>query len=92
MVRLTIRPAAGFTGTDTFTYRATDGTLTSATTTDTISVNPPTIVAKADTYTATAGSTLFIPVANGVLANDVDQVSGQTMTGKYLLVRPPTES
>ena len=73
-------PGSEFTGTDSFTYTATDGTLTSTAATVTITVSPPTVVAAADAYSATAGSTLFVPIATGVLANDVDQTGGQSLT------------
>jgi VCBS repeat-containing protein len=69
----TYTPAAGFTGTDSFTYQASDGTLTSAVTTVSIAVNapnqPPT--ATADTYNINEGTPLTV-TGSGVLANDSD--------------------
>lgn len=62
-------PEAGFKGTDSFTYRASDGTLPSAPATVTISVGnqPPT--AADDAYSATSG----VPLSGAsVLANDSD--------------------
>ncbi len=75
-------PAAGFTGTVTFTYEAGDGTLRSAAATVTISVNavndPPT--AQADSYTTAEDTPLSVPAAAGVLANDTDPDGGTTLT------------
>ncbi|WP_254721922.1 beta strand repeat-containing protein [Kovacikia minuta] len=69
------QPNAGFSGPiDTFVYRASDGTLTSAPTTVTLSIKtsstPPT--ANPNTYSVNANNTLSIPVATGVLVNDTD--------------------
>ena len=66
----TYTPAAGYVGADSFTYRATDGASQSAPVTVTVNVGPGTPVAVADNYNATAGGTLSIPAASGVLAND----------------------
>ncbi|HEY2411242.1 MAG TPA: tandem-95 repeat protein [Pirellulaceae bacterium] len=68
----TYTPTTGFTGTDTFTYKSSDGTKQSAATTVTISVGsgPPTAVA--DAFSATEDTALAITAANGVLHNDVD--------------------
>ena len=77
---LTYIPTSGFTGTDTFTYQATDGTLTSTTATDTITVNPVTLTANSESYTAVAGQSLAVNAATGVLANDVDPVAGGTLS------------
>jgi subtilisin family serine protease len=67
----TYTPAAGYSGTDMFTYRASDGTLYSnlATVTITITNRPPT--SAADAYTTPQGETLTV-AAPGVLANDSD--------------------
>ena len=69
----TYTPAAGYTGADTFTYRASDGSLNSNTATVAITVtvvnNPP--VAGNDSYSTPRRTTLSVP-ANGVLANDSD--------------------
>lgn len=65
-------PPPNFTGTDTFTYRAFDGTDYSNYATVTITVQADTVpVAAADSYKTAAGSTLSVP-APGVLGNDTD--------------------
>ena len=83
----TYTPAAGFAGTDTFTYRANDGKTTSAATTVTITVEravpgnrAPT--AGADAYEAVAGQVLTVP-APGVLMNDAD-ADGEALTATDL--------
>ncbi len=63
-------PNTGFHGTDTFTYKANDGTGDSALATVTIKVNTAP-AAVAETYTVAQGATLTI-TAPGVLANDSD--------------------
>ncbi len=67
-------PAAGFTGTATFTYQADDGTARSVTTTVTITVSSvnDTPAAQADSYTTNEEQTLNVDASNGVLANDTD--------------------
>jgi hypothetical protein len=73
----------GFTGTDTFNYRANDG-VTSSTNTVTIIVtpdNPP--VANNDFYSTTINSTLNVP-GPGVLTNDTD-VDGNSLTAVLAL-------
>ena len=66
-------PTLNFTGTDTFTYKANDGTTDSNATTVTIGViaigNAP--LATNDFYTTSENTALAIP-AGGVLANDND--------------------
>jgi VCBS repeat-containing protein len=58
-------PNANYIGTDTFTYRAFDGTDFSATGTVTIAVTPRQITANNDIYTAITGSTITLtPTAN----------------------------
>ncbi|MDT0188006.1 LamG-like jellyroll fold domain-containing protein [Microbacterium sp. ARD31] len=79
----TYTPDAGFVGTDTFTYRASDGTASSAATTVTITVEeqlPTNVapVAAADAYDAVGGEPLVLP-APGVLANDTD-ADGNVLT------------
>ncbi|WP_246861947.1 LamG-like jellyroll fold domain-containing protein [Nocardioides sp. SYSU D00065] len=70
-------PDTGFTGTDTFTYRADDGTSSSAPTTVTITVEeqvtPPNRapVAVDDAFATVAGEPLSL-AAPGVLGNDTD--------------------
>ncbi len=70
----TYAPSAGFSGTDTFTYRASDGELTSAETTVTLNVDAvnDAPVAANDTYNVGNNGTLSIGAAAGVLANDTD--------------------
>lgn len=69
-----------FFGSDSFTYRANDGTSDSNLATVTISVNPvnDAPVAAADSYTVDQDSVLSI-AAQGVLSNDSD-VDGDTLT------------
>lgn len=81
----TYTPAAGFSGTDTFTYKADDGTATSAATTVTITVEeadqPPVNtapVAGDDAYSTVEDEPLTLP-APGVLANDTD-ADGNALT------------
>jgi PKD repeat protein/serine/threonine protein phosphatase PrpC len=80
-------PNAGFTGTDTFTYHASDGDLNSTPdATVTITVNPNTIpVAAAETYNTSLNTTLTV-AAPGVLGNDNDP-DGNPLTA--VLVTPP---
>ncbi|HAP75680.1 MAG TPA: hypothetical protein DCR14_06310, partial [Acidimicrobiaceae bacterium] len=70
-------PNDNFTGTDTFTYRATDGTLFSELATVTIEVTPvnDAPVANNDDYTVAQDDTLAVP-APGILDNDTDPDSG----------------
>ncbi|HTN23547.1 MAG TPA: Ig-like domain-containing protein, partial [Solirubrobacteraceae bacterium] len=72
----TYQPQAAFKGTDSFTYRASDGTAQSAPATVTISVGnqPPT--AADDAYDATSATTLE---GASVLANDSDP-NGDVLT------------
>jgi serine protease AprX len=69
-------PNAGFAGTDSFTYRAFDGSLYSNTATVSITVNPGVNsppVAKDDSATATMRKTTsYTPRLISVLANDSD--------------------
>jgi VCBS repeat-containing protein len=69
------RPNTNFNGTDTFTYRATDGGLTSALATVTLTITPvndrPTPGAAGDNYSVLEDQTLTVP-APGVLGNDSD--------------------
>src|SRR5207302_1820459 len=69
----TYTPTTGFTGADTFTYKASDGTIQSAAATVTITIassTPPTPTAAADTFSATEDTPLTVAVANSVLKND----------------------
>jgi VCBS repeat-containing protein len=69
----TYTPAANFNGNDSFTYRASDGTLTSSPATVTITVTPvnDSPVAAADAYSTAEDTALTVP-APGVLGNDSD--------------------
>jgi VCBS repeat-containing protein len=69
----TYTPAANFNGTDTFTYRASDGSAQSNLATVTITVNPVSDapVATNDAY-STAEDTPLTVAAPGVLGNDTD--------------------
>src|SRR5215207_3193852 len=66
-------PAADFAGSDSFTYRASDGTLTSnvATVTITVTAVNDTPAGVADAYTTAEDTVLTVP-ASGVLGNDSD--------------------
>lgn len=78
-------PSNGFTGTDTFTYRVSDGTAFSAPVTVTITVTaanrPP--VAVNDSYTADKGVALTV-AAPGILGNDSDPDNGDTITASLI--------
>ena len=64
-------PNAGFFGTDSFTYTATDGIAGSVPATVTLTVySVP--VAAADTYSTIQGQELDVATGNGVLANDTN--------------------
>lgn len=71
----TYTPDDGFSGDDTFTYRASDGRLASATTTVTITVGEKpngAPVAVGDAY-STEFETTYTAVVPGVLGNDTDE-------------------
>ena len=70
-------PDPGFTGTDTFTYSASDGTL-SGSATVTISISNVAPVATDDSASVSHDRTLNVP-APGVLANDTD-ANGDSLT------------
>lgn len=76
----TYTPAADYAGTDSFTYRATDGTLFSAPATVTLTVTQvnDAPIAQPDSYAGTEDVTLTV-AAPGVLGNDSD-VDGQPLT------------
>ncbi|MFV2069292.1 MAG: Ig-like domain-containing protein, partial [Pirellulales bacterium] len=67
-------PDSGFTGTDSFTYQASDGTLRSSTATVTLTVRDVNIapVAVADAYDVDEDDVLTVDATNGVLVNDPD--------------------
>jgi len=83
-------PTAGFTGTDSFTYQASDGTTDSGTATVTIDVQPPPNdppVAVDDSYSTARGTKLTVTATDGVLANDSD-ANGDHLTA--VLVSGPS--
>ena len=76
----TYTPPANYTGTASFTYRASDGTADSVTATVTINITGSTTanttpVAYSDSYSVNKNSTLNVGVNTGVLANDTDAES-----------------
>jgi ELWxxDGT repeat protein/VCBS repeat-containing protein len=82
------QPNSGFSGpTDTFVYRASDGTLNSAPTTVTLSIKTSSAAptANPNTYSVNANNTLNVIPATGVLANDTDpegdRLSASIVTG-----------
>ena len=82
-------PSLNFNGTDSFTYRVTDGALYSNAATVGVSVaavnDAPNTVN--DAYTTNYGVSINIPASTGVLANDSD-VEGATLTAS--LITGPT--
>jgi hypothetical protein len=68
----TYAPDPGYTGVDGFTYQASDGIATSATTSVTISVDPASPTAIDDSYATLHDTTLTVEATNGVLDNDSD--------------------
>ncbi|MGE0607853.1 MAG: tandem-95 repeat protein [Pirellulales bacterium] len=83
-------PSANFNGTDSFTYRANDGTANSNLATVTITVNNvnDAPVAGNDSYSVNEDNTLNVAAA-GVLANDTD-ADGDPLTA--ILVTGPTKA
>lgn len=86
----TYTPTIGFIGVDTFTYRASDGTLNSNLATVTINIQgttntPP--VANNDNYAFNEDSVFIATLGNGVLSNDTD-VNGNLLTA--VLVSGPS--
>src|SRR5204862_153770 len=70
----TYTPNATVNGSDTFTYRASDGTLTSNLATVTMTITPvnDAPAATADSYATAEDTPLTVMAATGVLANDTD--------------------
>ena len=70
----TYTPDPDFSGTDSFTYMANDGTVDSNVATVTITVTPvnDAPVARDDSYTLTESATLTVTAATSVLSNDTD--------------------
>lgn len=83
-------PAANFTGNVAFTYRATNGTQSSAPATVTITVRPvdDAPIAVNDSYVIQTTGTLVVNAANGVLVNDLDR-EGNILTA--ILESGPTQ-
>jgi VCBS repeat-containing protein len=83
----TYRSNASFDGSDSFTYKASDGSKKSTIATVTITglTNSPGFVAQPDSYTTPAGTVLTV-AAPGVLVNDLDP-DGESLTA--VLATPP---
>ena len=79
---LSYTPAAGYVGPEAFTYtmRDTAGLTSSATVTVTVSHVNHAPVATADSYSTNKGTALTVDAANGVLKNDTDPDTGDTLT------------
>jgi hypothetical protein len=85
-------PTAGFTGTDSFTYKVNDGSTDSGVATATITVDPLSNVAPVavnDSYATARRTKLTVSAANGVLANDGD-ADGDHLSA--ILVSGPSRS
>jgi len=68
-------PTTGYTGADSFTYRAGDGSLFSSPTVVALTVlnsSSPPVANNDTTYTIAANNPLTVPISLGVLANDTD--------------------
>ena len=81
------QPDADYSGTDTFSYRAFDGADSSDIAQVTLQVAGPenqAPIALADSYNAQSGIQLQIDAANGVLVNDTDANSGDTLTASLV--------
>ena len=74
-------PASDYSGSDLFSYQASDGGLSSPMTTVTLTVNaqPDAPAAAVDAYSVNEDDQLIVPVATGVLANDSD-ADGDALT------------
>ncbi|MEX2187866.1 MAG: Ig-like domain-containing protein [Pirellulales bacterium] len=81
----TYAPPSGFTGSVTFTYRASDGQLTSnaATVTITVTNTNQAPVAAANTYSTNENVTLTVNAGSGVLTNDTDG-DGDSLTAQLV--------
>lgn len=79
-------PNTGYSGPDSFTYRASDGALDDVASVN-LYVNPNVApVAAADRYTVDRNGQLVVSASNGVLANDSDpdNSSGGVLTARIL--------
>src|SRR5207248_10096770 len=72
------RSAAGYTGADSFTYKASDGQLDSNVATVSLTVSDDAPVAANDSYAVSKNNALTV-AAPGVLANDTD-ANGDALT------------
>jgi hypothetical protein len=83
--KVTYTPAAGFVGTDTFTYRTSDGSLTSAPTTVTVTVQPPTVLHVGDLDgSKTTQSTTWTAKATIRIHNAAEtSIAGVTVSGVW---------
>ena len=80
-------PAAGYLGSDSFTYKVHDATNSTDSNTATVSltvVDPNAPVAVADSYTVAENGSLTVLAASGVLHNDSDADSGDTLTAALI--------
>ncbi len=75
-------PDSGFSGTDSFTYRANDGILDSLGVVTINVVSPPT--AADDAYVVNEDEILTVPVLTGVLSNDTDNNSTADLSAVLL--------
>ena len=77
----TYTPGANYNGSDSFTYRANDGTVNSNIATVTITINPvnDAPVAVNNAYTTNEDTPLTVVLANSVLVNDTD-TEGNALT------------
>lgn len=78
-------PTSGTSGTDTFVYKASDGSAFSANTTVTLTIDRvnTTPTAIADTYTVAEDSTLSVTAPSGLLSNDSD-LDGDPLTASLV--------
>ncbi len=85
---LTYTPAADYNGSDSFTFKASDGMAESAVVTVTLTINPvnDAPVAVDDTFNTPEDTELVVP-APGVLANDTD-ADGETLSVVSVVTEP----
>jgi len=72
-------PDSGYSGSDSFTYEASDGAANTSTVTVTINVTNDAPLASDDTYFVVPNESIYITAAIGVLSNDYDP-NGDTLT------------